>query len=262
MFELTQPVIIPDTTNDLLSPHVASSQDPLQKAEFYLNYANLVWDKVRLQRETTDRYFNYYLLLITTPIIAFAAIFGKEGARGFDVQLLGAICLFLFVIGVCFFCLYIRQRVNNIALGEELTGLCHKIEDLQLMTGGKKHHGLIFNGVMSRKGFLSGDFWVSMIQTMINSFWLINALRLLDIGLPSSQVLPFVWGMVCISIHFLGRDLRLYRNEKRFPFLLTICVFGFFNLRWKRAQLYRLKKIRAAEIKKANRKKATVYEGI
>lgn len=213
--------------------------DLVKLNEFYLNYAKFVWEKIKLQRETTDRYFNYYLLLITTPIVAFAAIVGKDHGSIIREQILGYLSLLLFVIGVCFFCLYVRQRVNNLILGAELTSMTMKIAKTGIMKTKKgKNDGLIVNGLTGALNPITADFWVNMIQVIINSFWLTNALLYIDAGFQFnplwSKIIPCFWGLTCILMHILLRDLRLYKMEKRNPLVLTWAFYGMLNRNWKK----------------------------
>lgn len=214
--------------------------DQLKQNEFYVNYSKLVWDKIKLQRETTDRYFNYYLLLITTPIAAFAVILGKT-ERNFNEHLIGLLCLLLYCIGVCFYCLYVRQRVNNLILGEELQSIAKLIAASDMMAAIRdKHQGLIVNGVISGRSYASADFWVSMIQTIINSFWLMNAVLFIKSDLAFEKPLynhiaAVFWGFFNLTLHILSRDARLYLNEKRLPMRGTIFLFGTFSKSFRRS---------------------------
>lgn len=198
----------------------------LKTNEFYLDHAKFIWDKIKLQRETTDRYFNYYLLLVTTPIIAFAAVTGKS-SDNFDYQTIGLLCLFLYVLGTVFFCLYIRQRKNNLSLGKELSAVSKLLHDTTLFASlPKKEDGLIVNGILSDNSWMTADFWVSMIQMVINTFWIINAALFidLDISVDFTEIRntgAACWGAISVCAHIFGRDFSLYKSENRRPFAVT-----------------------------------------
>lgn len=220
----------------------ACEPDIIKQNEFRLNHVRFIWDAVRLQRETTDRYFNYYLLLITTPVLAFAAILGKLH-HNFDEQVIGLICLLLYTMGICFFCLYVRQRVNNLNLCDIVDAKSKLIVTNFIKPENELLKvGLLANGIRERKKkSFTADFWVNMIQTVINSFWIINSILFIDIGLKVTKATAHCaagcWGVLSIFLHICLRDLRLYKLEKRTPYWITLQTFGIFNWRWRSSYL-------------------------
>ncbi|SEL24451.1 GNAT family N-acetyltransferase [Parapedobacter koreensis] len=220
-------------------PPVNDGADRVKINEFYLNYIRFIWDKIKLQRETTDRYFNYYLLLITTPIVAFAAVVGRS-EHSLSEQLIGYLCAMLFAIGVCFYSLYIRQRINNITLGDELNEFVQLIEAFDAAFT-KRHQSLQINGALTSP--FSADFWVNFIQSIINSFWLCNAFLYIETGIHFGEKWCHLiaGGMAGLSVllHTTIRDSCLYRSERRLPLLSTLIVTGWYRPKWG-LRMYRL----------------------
>jgi hypothetical protein len=87
---------------------------PLSPSD-WLDYLKYMFDQVRLQQEIRDRWFTYYLAISGAVLGVGIAVVKLFYTSQFDSRLsllLLALSAFMFLVGICFFMIYLRQRMN------------------------------------------------------------------------------------------------------------------------------------------------------
>lgn len=169
----------------------------------WLDYLKYLFDQVKLQQEVRDRWFGYYLAIaggvLAIGVTAAKLFYTGPFNRPLCLFLLG-LSLIMFLIGTCFFMLYLRQRNNYRRIYDEMKSAERKFRsfDSENAAEGTTDH------LTSRKW--GADFFTVWIHIIINSlyfsafiffgllFWRGNA----DISL--CNILPALCGFVIVAI--------------------------------------------------------------
>ena len=179
----------------------------------YLNHCKYIWEKIKMNQESSDRYFNYFLLFITTPVVFLAALIPKLETDNSNKlsHMLPPICFVLFLIGFCFFLAYVKFRVHKIKYVLELRHieknfLEHKLygSSLGILTSFDKTKTSLFSSI-------GGDFFLSAVQMVTNGFWL--TLFVYTRGFVDNNFRLFLLIFLIIAVQWLIRHFILSKYE-------------------------------------------------
>ncbi len=132
------------------------------------NYV-LPFEKYRLIREVQDRWFRYYLILIGAPLAAILTLLQIDSFRSATEQMylvIGFISALLFLIGLSFLLMYLRQRLNSQFL---LARMCEINTYIVSLIVPDKINTLAFGELVVYKH--GADFYVNCVHILLNSTW-------------------------------------------------------------------------------------------
>lgn len=128
-----------------------------------------------------DRYFHYFLLFVTTPLVALGVILSGKSAA-INPLFISMSCVLLSGIGFSFYAMYVKQRVNSIKAVRELQYLerllkeeRENMDENPLIAPFQQNVETKSQNLFSNRG---ADFWVSVIQGLISSFWFASGVYL------------------------------------------------------------------------------------
>lgn len=193
-------------------PAPALSKFQKEELDMYLNHIKYIFDKIKMNQESSDRYFNYFLLFITTPVVFLAALLSKieKSDLGNLVDILAFICLALFLIGLCFSMAYVKFRVHKIKHTLDLIYVEYLYESklygnsLRELTTWDTARPYVFAGT-------NGDFFLSAVQILTNSFWLTLFIYL--VSFTSSIIYVSIVVLLATVLQWLIRYLALRKYE-------------------------------------------------
>jgi len=176
-----------------------------------LGMLNHFRELLQAQREVTDRWFRYYLLIVGIPFIVIGAFSGKEFELIRALISLGfmmAISLFLFFVGLLFLLMNAHQRINSIRFYKRIIGIEKAVYEKLKRTESVK-------GMIKRYG---ADFYVGLVQIFVNSCWFFVFIYILGLSFGiSSQgcvICALLLFFAVFSSQFMLRDQILWNDEK------------------------------------------------
>jgi hypothetical protein len=171
-----------------------------------------------LHRETSDRWFSYYLLIIAAPVPLLAALLSAQGSLAAITQhpaTVATIALLFFLVGLLFLWMQTRQRANSVRL---LLAIFQLEAPLlaQLATPA--------DILPRRPNRFGADFVLALIHSVVNSIWLGGALYLLtsELWVALIAVLGAVFAQMVARHHYLSTAMHKCAPNMG-EFLASIC---------------------------------------
>ena len=198
--------------------HPKSGYSKEEKIKYQLDHCKYLWEKIKLNQETCDRYFHYFLLFITTPILVLAAVLAKIELNNFQAllnkNLAGAISLTLSAIGFWFYHGANRYRMARLNIFTQLKHV--ELKHVELYLYGATLESLTKQDEKIKVNFFStfgADFSVNAVQMITNSFWATTSLFFF--GVLCKALLVFIFIFFFASQAYL-RKMLLGPAEKTF----------------------------------------------
>jgi hypothetical protein len=168
-----------------------------------IEYLNYLFDQVALQQEIRDRWFRYYMTVAGAAFLVGLTAIQFFIDRGFDLSLyifLLILSITVFLVGFCFFMIYLRQRGNYLRFYRVMENAEKKLL--------KNEYGKIYKVARIHK--YGADFFTVWIHILVNSLFIAIAFVLIviianngDISSIRLSYLLFTLIIYLLSIFFL-----------------------------------------------------------
>jgi len=185
-----------------------------------IEYLKTITEQLKMQQEVRDKWFRFYLIMVG-PI--FAALVGilRSDLMEYNVNythwLTTILCFCIFLIGLFFFLMYVRQRYNHLILYRRVEIIEKTIVKPAIFgTDGK---------IVFHKHYQFGaDFYASCIYILLNSIWItlgvfltlhhqeITTSKRIEITFFSYELGVFT---AAIFLQEIIRRLMLYMHKKK-----------------------------------------------
>lgn len=195
----------------------SSSKTPLPQSnqptdgddyELLFGYANFIFEQVRFQQETRDKWFEHYLTIVGA-VSGFATIVFAVFSENWNVSVLqitlGGIFILTGFLGILFYFLFLIQRLNYKLHYRVLNELQHTFADRFL----KEPYSFYYPS--KRTPFVKlkygADFYASLIQRLLVSFCALCGTALMMLGFSKTIFQAAIAGgaafavvLVCLTI--------------------------------------------------------------
>ena len=168
-------------------------------------YLNFLFDQVKLQQEIRDRWFSYYMTISGAVSITGLTAVQFFYDRGFNFNLylfFFVLSTVMFLIGICFFMIYIRQRYNYLKIYRIMESVEKKYLD-------NVYEELHMSLRIQKYG---ADFFTSWIHIIINSIFLSISSILLLLMLFGNQIRIM---QILISLLVFGISVFCFEITRR-----------------------------------------------
>ncbi len=180
-----------------------------------INFANYIFEQVKIQQETRDKWMEIYLSIVggVATFATFTMAFFTETIAMNELYLvLGTIFLFTGVLGIIFYLLFLCQRVNYKLHYKVLYEIQKIVIDEYLSNSYDVYYPT--NRTPFKKFKRGADFYASIIQNLIIVSCFVLSSLFFSMGLSKSKrYIAVVCIFVAIIIEFILRVLyKLYEN--------------------------------------------------
>ena len=166
-----------------------------------IEYSKILLEQFKIQREVQDRWFRFYLILIGAPLAAMLTLVQVESIRSATRQMYSIIALFstlVFLIGIFFLLMYIRQRINSLVFIKRMNVVNSFIVSESIP---EKLDELAFSSpFVSTYG---ADFFVNSIHILLNSSWFTVAVVFFGASIRGVSAIETIEIAIGLSAFFL-----------------------------------------------------------
>ncbi len=159
----------------------------------------------KLQREVMDRWFGYYLIIIGIPLPLLGGLLQVEGVRmslSHNLAIVAPIAFFYFVVGLIFFLMHVRQRINSIRWMNRI-----KLIEAELLTK------LPTVPKPEATEPFGADFWAGVVHIFVNTVWFVAGVYLCGLNGGWLWVLLVVILVAILGIQYSLRKWMLRSHE-------------------------------------------------
>ena len=185
-----------------------------------IKYLMFYLEQIKLQREFQDKWFRYYLLIIGSPFALMIGVLQLDSIKKnvqFAYSLLALLSIILFILGILFFLMYVRQRLNTLVLVLKMD----KIEQSLLLSNNLTESSLNKIEFPKRKVFRYGaDFYISCMIMFINSIWITSSIVLIFysnnfFSCFTKVIIPLIFiGSIYLQAYFRNHILTNFETTK------------------------------------------------
>lgn len=141
----------------------------------WINYLTYILEQVKLQQEVRDRWFGYYLTIAGAVLgigIGSVKIFTVSTFSPYLWMLLLVLSIAMFLIGSCFFMVYLRQRLNYLSYYRRM-----EYAEREFLKAATANHVISIDQEYKPQREiihihkLGADFYTVWVHIIINSFY-------------------------------------------------------------------------------------------
>lgn len=185
-----------------------------QRERLRLDMLKLEQEQRKLQREIMDRWFRYYLLIIGSPVPILGVLVQIRSIResiAIYPGYIAVIVLFLFIVGLMFLLMHIRQRINVLRFLQKISSM-ERLMFEELFPELKESYCKL------RPNRFGADFYIGLVYIFINSVWFAAFIYLLGCDFAEFTS-GYAWTLaglglvVIIVLQFILRFLMLQKYE-------------------------------------------------
>lgn len=182
-----------------------------KRAELAIQYLQVLYNQIIDHKNVRDRWFRYYLLVISVPFGLLAAGLQSGTWQRIAVypnRLLWLFSMLLLSIGVLFFMLYIRQRINYLSVYERALRIEREVVQPAIDQAARSRKA-------SEMGQFSADFYANGVHILLNSVWSVLAWIFGALALRELEVHAWLWTgglstmLLSAATHIAVRDRAL-----------------------------------------------------
>lgn len=192
----------------------------------WIDYLKYMLEQVKLQQDVRDRWFGYYLSIAGATLALGIAVVKLFYSTAFDLRLsvlLFALTATMFLIGVCFFMIYIRQRINYLSYYRTMQDA--EIEFLRCKASEEQRIILSLSSNVPRRQTITpvrtiipqrfgADFFTIWIHIIINSLYFAGIIFFaITLRNNSSAIAPFQLLASFLAFLLSALSLELIRRR-------------------------------------------------
>ncbi len=141
---------------------------PTNKVADSIEYLKAITEQLKMQQEVRDKWFRFYLIMVGPIFGALVVILRSDLMKNnvdYTNWLTTILCFCIFLIGLLFFLMYVRQRFNHLILYRRIEIIEKTVIEPAIFGTDRK--------IVYHKHYQFGaDFYASCIYIFLNSFWL------------------------------------------------------------------------------------------
>lgn len=183
--------------------------------ELMIGYADFIFEQVRFQQETRDKWFEHYLTVVGA-VVGFAtivfAVFSEAWNIVFLQLVLGGIFILTGFLGILFYFLFLAQRVNYKMHYRVLNELQHKFASQFLEKPYSYYYPIKRTPFVKLK--YGADFYASLIQRLLVSFCVLIGITLLMLGFARPIIQAIVAGAAGFVVAVVSLSIIHRKYEK------------------------------------------------
>jgi len=170
-----------------------------------IEYAKALTTQLEIQQDVIDKWFRFHLIMIGAIAAGIGVLIKNELLTNSKLAL---ICLCVFILGMLFFLLHVRQRINNIMLYKKIEMYEEIIIKPAILKICKKDIEEFYEPFK-----YGADFWAISITIFLNSIWITMAV-FFTLCYNNFSCIELVVFVVCILLQVFVRDKILHHYDK------------------------------------------------
>ena len=193
----------------LMESNPVNRNSEMSESRVQLEFMNFYRQQLTVHRESMDRWFGNYLLIIGAPFPLLGGLLQsgllKQSSDASALPYLGVIGLFFSLVGILFLCMHVSHRINALRYVVQI----RSFERALLSTLPDRSPEV---KQIDRPRRFGADFWVALVMACINSSWLSVAVYFLFFARLVYVCAAF---FVSVAVQILFRHLALRPHDRK-----------------------------------------------